>query len=56
MEIYPMLAQGSGKPLGPSSTRNGPDGYLWESEFGTFLSVNDITLGPSAVSSVSGVT
>lgn len=56
MEIYPMLAQGSSEPLGPSTTRNGPDGYFWEAELGTFFSINDITLATTTVSSVSGVT
>lgn len=51
-----MLAQGSSEPLGPSTTRNGPDGYFWEAELGTFFSINDITLATTTVSSVSGVT
>lgn len=51
-----MLAQGSSKPLGPSTTRNGSYGYFWESELGTFFGINDITLATPAVSSVSGVT
>jgi hypothetical protein len=41
---HPVLPQGPGKPLGPSSTGNGTDGDLWESKFGIFFSVNDITL------------
>lgn len=53
---YPILAQGSSKPLGPSTTGNGTDGYLWEPESGAFFGVNDITLATCAVSSGSGVT
>ena len=44
---YPILAQGSSKPLGPSDTWNSADGYLWESELGIIFSIDDITLVPT---------
>ena len=54
--VYPILSQGPGEPLSPSSTRNGANSDLWESESGIFFSVNDITLAAFAVNTVSSVT
>lgn len=50
MKLYPVLAQGSSKPLGAPAPRNGADSYFRESEFCTFFGVDDITLATSAVS------